>query len=229
MKINTALILCAGYGKRLNPLTLTKPKPLIEVNNITLLENTINLIKKLNIKKIKINTFYLKNQIKNFILKKDFDLNIEIINDGDQILDTGGGILNLVENSNENDFIVFNPDTIWNSKYLQTIKEMENFYFNNEVQNILMVVNKQISYDKNLKGDFSFKLNKLLNYEDRNYIFTGCQIINKNLFSNYKNTSFSISKIWNELINDKKLYGFESLNEFTHITNLEIYNKLIKN
>jgi MurNAc alpha-1-phosphate uridylyltransferase len=229
MKINTALILCAGYGKRLNPLTLTKPKPLIEVNNITLLENTINLIKKLNIKKIKINTFYLKNQIENFILKKDFDLNIEIINDGDQILDTGGGILNLVENSNENDFIVFNPDTIWNSKYLQTIKEMENFYFNNEVQNILMVVNKQISYDKNLKGDFSFKLNKLLNYEDRNYIFTGCQIINKNLFSNYKNTSFSISKIWNELINDKKLYGFESLNEFTHITNLEIYNKLIKN
>lgn len=229
MKINTALILCAGYGKRLNPLTLTKPKPLIEVNNITLLENTINLIKKLNIKKIKINTFYLKNQIENFILKKDFDLNIEIINDGDQILDTGGGILNLVENSNENDFIVFNPDTIWNSKYLQTIKEMENFYFNNEVQNILMVVNKQKSYDKNLKGDFSFKLNKLLNYEDRNYIFTGCQIINKNLFSNYKNTSFSISKIWNELINDQKLYGFESLNEFTHITNLEIYNKLIKN
>ena len=229
MKINTALILCAGYGKRLNPLTLTKPKPLIEVNNITLLENTINLIKKLNIKKIKINTFYLKNQIENFILKKDFDLNIEVINDGDQILDTGGGILNLVENSNENDFIVFNPDTIWNSKYLQTIKEMENFYFNNEVQNILMVVNKQISYDKNLKGDFSFKLNKLLNYEDRNYIFTGCQIINKNLFSNYKNTSFSISKIWNELINDQKLYGFESLNEFIHITNLEIYNKLIKN
>ncbi len=229
MKINTALILCAGYGKRLNPLTLTKPKPLIEVNNITLLENTINLIKKLNIKKIKINTFYLKNQIENFILKKDFDLDIEVINDGDQILDTGGGILNLVENSNENDFIVFNPDTIWNSKYSQTIKEMENFYFNNEVQNILMVVNKQISYDKNLKGDFSFKLNKLLNYEDRNYIFTGCQIINKNLFSNYKNTSFSISKIWNELINDQKLYGFESLNEFIHITNLEIYNQLIKN
>ena len=182
MKINTALILCAGYGKRLNPLTLTKPKPLIEVNNITLLENTINLIKKLNIKKIKINTFYLKNQIENFILKKDFDLDIEVINDGDQILDTGGGILNLVENSNENDFIVFNPDTIWNSKYLQTIKEMENFYFNNEVQNILMVVYKQKSYDKHLKGDFSFKLNKLFNYGDRNYIFTGCQIIKILLF-----------------------------------------------
>ena len=229
MKIKTALILCAGYGKRLSPLTLEKPKPLIEVNKITLLENTINLIKKLNIQKIKINTFYLENQIENFISTKDFDLNIEVIRDGDQILGTGGGILNLIKNSNENDFIIFNPDTIWNLKYIKIIKEMENFYYNNKVQNILMVVNKQISYDKYLKGDFSFNFNKLVNYEDKNYIFTGCQIINKNIFLNYKNTSFSISKIWNELINGQKLYGFESLNEFIHITNLEIYNKLIKN
>ena len=59
-KINTALILCAGYGKRLNPLTLNTPKPLLEVNNLTLLENTINLVKNLGIKKIKLNTFYLK-------------------------------------------------------------------------------------------------------------------------------------------------------------------------
>ena len=229
MKIKTALILCAGYGKRLSPLTLEKPKPLIEVNKITLLENTINLIKKLNIQKIKINTFYLENQIKNFISTKDFDLNIEVIRDGDQILGTGGGILNLIKNSNENDFIIFNPDTIWNLKYIKIIKEMENFYYNNKVQNVLMVVNKRISYDKYLKGDFSFNFNKLVNYEDKNYIFTGCQIINKNIFLNYKNTSFSISKIWNELINGQKLYGFESLNEFIHITNLEIYNKLIKN
>ena len=229
MKIKTALILCAGYGKRLSPLTLEKPKPLIEVNKITLLENTINLIRKLNIQKIKINTFYLENQIENFISTKDFDLNIEVIHDGDQILGTGGGILNLIKNSNENDFIIFNPDTIWNSKYIKIIKEMENFYYNNKVQNVLMVVNKRISYDKYLKGDFSFNFNKLFNYEDKNYIFTGCQIINKNIFSNYKNTSFSISKIWNELINGQKLYGFESLNEFIHITNLEIYNKLIKN
>ena len=52
MKIKTALILCAGYGKRLNPLTLVEPKPLLKVNEITLLENCIDLIKSLGIKKI---------------------------------------------------------------------------------------------------------------------------------------------------------------------------------
>ena len=55
MKINTALILCAGYGKRLNPITLNTPKPLLEINNVTMLENCINMVIKLGIKKISLN------------------------------------------------------------------------------------------------------------------------------------------------------------------------------
>ena len=79
MKIKTGLILCAGFGKRLRPLTVLKPKPLLEINGITLLENTINLFKNLNISNLKINSFYLKDQIQNFISKKNFDINIEVI------------------------------------------------------------------------------------------------------------------------------------------------------
>ena len=229
MKINTALILCAGFGKRLNPLTIQKPKPLLEVNDITLLENTINLIKNLNISNIKINSFHLKDQIKNFVSKKKFNLNIEIIEDGNVILDTGGGILNLIKESKEKNFIVFNPDTVWNLNYTKTIKEMQNFYFENQIQNLLMVVEKNKSFDKRFKGDFELKINQLSKEKINNYIFTGCQIINKDLFSSFKNTAFSISKIWDDLIKDNKLYGFESLNEFVHVTDLEIYNKLVKN
>ena len=70
MKINTALILCAGFGKRLNPLTLDTPKPLIELKNVSVLETCINLIESLDVKEIFINTFYLKDQIRNFIKKK---------------------------------------------------------------------------------------------------------------------------------------------------------------
>tara|TARA_B100001750_G_C15434559_1_gene560157 strand:+ start:75 stop:764 length:690 start_codon:yes stop_codon:yes gene_type:complete len=229
MKINTALILCAGFGKRLNPLTIQKPKPLLEVNDITLLENTINLIKNLNISNVKINSFHLKNQIKNFVSKKKFNLNIEIIEDGNVILDTGGGILNLIKKSKEKNFIVFNPDTVWNLNYTKIIKEMENFYFDNQIQNLLMVVEKNKSFDKRFKGDFELKINQLSKEKINNYIFTGCQIINKDLFLSFENTAFSISKIWDDLIKDNKLYGFKSFNEFVHVTDLEIYNKLVKN
>ncbi len=228
MKINTALVLCAGYGKRLNPLTLKNPKPLLKLNNLTLLENTINLIKKLGINEIKLNTFYLKDQIKIFIEEKNFDVKIEIIEDGNEILDTGGGIFNMINSLNEENFMVFNPDTVWSIDYLNCIKEMENFYFSKKIQNILMVVNKDLSFDKNLKGDFDLFDNQLNKKKLNQYIFTGCQIINKKVFTSIKNKSFSILQIWNDLIKENKLYGYESKNKFYHVTDLEIYNKLLK-
>ena len=95
----------------LDPLTDKIPKPLLKINNITLLENTLNLIKTLGIEKVLLNTFYLKNYIEDFINNKKFDLNIKIIEEKEIILDTGGGTLNLIKNTEENDFISFNPDT----------------------------------------------------------------------------------------------------------------------
>jgi N-acetyl-alpha-D-muramate 1-phosphate uridylyltransferase len=229
MKINTALILCAGYGKRLNPVTLTQPKPLLKINEITLLENSINLIKLLGIKKVIINTFYLKKKIENFLKIKKFNLDIKIVNDGNVILNTGGGIFNMMNFSDETDFLTLNPDTIWNKNYIEVIENMEKFYSSNQVKNILLLVNKDLSFDKKLKGDFNLVQNKIKKDIDNDLIYTGCQIINKSLFKSYLVKNFPISKIWNELINKNELYGYESLKNFYHLTNLEVYNKLLKN
>jgi MurNAc alpha-1-phosphate uridylyltransferase len=229
MKINTALILCAGYGKRLNPLTLTEPKPLLKINETTLLENCINLIKFLGIKKILINTFHLKEKIEDFINLKKFNLDIKIISDGDTILNTGGGILNMINSSDESDFLILNPDTIWNKSYVESIKNMEKFYFSNQIKNILLLVNKNLSFDKRLKGDFNLLENVIKKDSQNTLIYTGCQIINKDLFSSHSVSDFSISEIWNQLISKNKLYGHESLESFYHLTNLEIYKELLKN
>ena len=228
MKINTALIMCAGYGKRLNPLTLKIPKPLLRINNITLLENCINLIKKIGINKILINTFYLSDKINQFIEKNDFDLDIKIINDGDNILDTGGGILNMVKFSGEENFIIFNPDTLWNLNYKDEIIDMENFYFNKNLNNILLVVKKEYSFDQSFIGDFNLSKNKLIKEKKNHFIYTGVQIINKKLFKDKKVKNFSISKIWNNLSKLNQLNGFDSKNKFYDLTDLKIYNKLSK-
>ena len=229
MKINTALILCAGYGKRLNPLTLEKPKPLLKINEITLLEKCINLIEFLGIKKIIINTFYLNKEIENFINAKKFNLNIKIINDGKEILNTGGGILNMINSSNEQDFMTLNPDTVWDRNYTNVVQNMEKFYFSNKIKNILLLVNKNLSFDKKLKGDFNLVDNKIKKSNQNDLIYTGCQIINKSLFESYSINNFSISEVWNELIAKNKLYGYESSEEFYHLTDLEVYEKLLKN
>ena len=226
MKINSALILCAGYGKRLNPVTLSTPKPLLKIDNICLLEKCINLIEKIGIQKILLNTFYLKNQFSDFLSKKRFNLNIKIIEDGENILDTGGGIQNMINTSDENDFIVFNPDTVWHQNYKVEILKMEEIYFSKKMESILLLVNKKLSFDKKLKGDFNLK-NNLINKEaEKEFIYIGCQIINKKLFIKEKIENYSILEIWNNLLDQKKLFGYESQKNFYHLTDLDIFKKL---
>ena len=228
MKINSALILCAGYGKRLNPLTLNIPKPLLEINEITLLENTINLLQDLGIKKIILNTFYLKEKIYKFIKKKDFQIDLEIIDEGEDILDTGGGILNMMNSSSETDFLTINPDTLWNKNYIKYIQDMEKFYFSQKIKNILLLVKQNLSFDKDLNSDFNLVKNKIKKEIKNKFIYTGCQIINKSLFDDFLSKNFPVSEVWNKLIVIDQLYGYESLEYFKHVTNIQVYNKLLE-
>ena len=225
MKINTALILCAGFGKRLNPLTLHTPKPLLKIKNLTLLDHCINLIKNLKIQKILINSFYLKEQINQFVKNCNYNIQIQVIEDGDNILDTGGAVLNLIDKSNEENFIIFNPDTVWNENYSYEIKNMIDLYYNQKLKNILLLANKDLSFDKNLKGDFGLE-NNLINENNKKYIYTGCQILNKSVLKDEKISNFTINKIWLKLIKKKNLNGFESKKKFYHASNLEIFKKL---
>ena len=226
MKIKSALILCAGYGKRLQPITNDIPKPLLNIKNINLLDNSLKFIQSIGIKKIKINTFYLGDKIQNYIESKNYPLNIDVVSDGEKILDTGGGIFNLIKQSDDEDFLILNPDTLWNSNYINTFNEMEKYYFKNKLKNLLMVVNKDKSFDTRFKGDFSLNKNKLTKKIENDFIYTGCQIISKKVFQNINSNIFSISEIWNDLIYNQELYGYESLNEFVHLTDIEIYKKL---
>ena len=226
MKINTALILCAGYGKRLNPITLKTPKPLLKIKNLTLLEHCINLIKQVGIKKIFINSFYLKEQINKFFEENNFEIEINVIEDGNAILNTGGGVLNLVSKINENDFLVFNPDTIWNKNYSSEIESMIDLYYKKKLKNLLLLVDRKLSFDKNLKGDFNLD-NNLITQDHKNFIYTGCQILNKSIFKDRSIENFSISEIWSDLIKNNLLSGFESKLEFYHATDLETFNKLL--
>ena len=182
----------------------------------------------MGVKKILINTFYLKSQINDYIKEKNFNISINIVPDGKEILDTGGGIKNMINNSEEKDFLIFNPDTIWNVNYLETIMKMNEFFENKKIKNILLVVNKKLSFDKKINGDFNLKKNLLSRNTVNEYIYTGCQIFNRDLLNNNNRKIFSINEIWDQLIKNNNLYGFNSNNKLYHVTDLEIYNKLLK-
>ena len=228
--IKKAMILAAGFGKRVQPLTLKLPKPLLKIGNETLLSNTLKFLELLGINQVVINVHFLGDQIVDYISKNKFNLTINIIKENNKILDTGGGVLNAINFFANEPFIIINPDTIWNAHYLKEIKLMQKIFFENKKKCLLLVVNKKKSFDQSFKGDFNLKNNSInkKDVDNLNYIYTGLQIIKPETFSNINMNIFSINKIWNNLIKFNEFYGAESNFDFLHVSTLDIYKRLLE-
>ena len=228
--IKKAMILAAGFGKRIHPLTLRHPKPLLKIGNATLLSNTLKFLELFGIKQVVVNVHYLGEQIVDYINKNKFNLTIKIVKEKDKILDTGGGVLNAIQHFSNEPFLIMNPDTIWNSHYLEELKLMEKIFFENKKGKCsLLVVKKEKSFDQSFKGDFNLE-NNLISRKDRDdlkYIYTGLQIIKPEVFSDLSMRIFSINRIWNNLIEINELYGMESNINFLHVSTLDIYKNLL--
>ena len=229
--IKKAMILAAGFGKRIHPLTLKHPKPLLKIGNITLLSNTINFLKLFGIKQAVINVHYLGEQIIDYINKNQFNLTINIVKEKDKILNTGGGVLNAIQYFSHEPFLIINPDTIWNSHYLKELKLIEKSFFENKKSKCsLLVVKKKKSFDQSFKGDFNLK-NNLINRKDKedlDSIYTGLQIIKPEVFNGLSEKVFSINRIWDKLLQRNELYGTESNIDFFHVSTLDIYKRLLE-
>ena len=225
MNIKYGMILAAGLGKRMQPLTLKTPKPLLEINNYTLLERAINLLISHGVQEISINVHYLPDQIKSFINRKKFKVKITISNEENLLLDTGGGVLKGTQNFGDNPFFVINPDTVWSKCYQAELKGLEAIYLKNNKPTLLLV-NKKLSIDPSFKGDFNLNNEKISKDSENQFIFTGLQIINRSVFTNEKSEVFSLNKVWDKLIKDKNLLGLESNQKFYHLNTSDMYRKI---
>jgi len=229
--IKKAMILAAGFGKRILPLTLSRPKPLLKIGNETLLSNTLKFLELFGIKQVVVNVHYLEEQIIDYINKNKFNLIVHIVKEKNKILDTGGGVLNAIQYFSNEPFLIINPDTIWSSDYLKELKLMEKMFFGNTKSKCsILVVKKKKSFDQSFKGDFNLKNNLIIRKDknDLNYIYVGLQIIKPEVFSGLDLGVFSINKIWDQLIENNELYGIESNVDFLHVSNLDIYKSLLK-
>jgi len=227
MTIKKAMILAAGFGRRMLPLTASIPKPLIKIGPKNLLERSIELLIKIGIDEIVINTHHLSKEIVNFLENKNYQISIRVIKE-EVLLDTGGGILNATKKFNNDPFFVLNPDTIWNKNYYEELKILEHSFLKNN-RPILLLVDKINSHDKSFKGDFNFKDNNCITREASNqYIFTGAQIINRSIFETINVNFFSMNLIWDNMIKEKKLLGQESSQTFFHVNNFKVYEQLNK-
>ena len=225
MKIKYGMILAAGLGKRMQPMTLKTPKPLIRIGNKTLLDSAIKLLINHGVEQIAINVHHLADQIKSFINEGQYKIKIIISDERDVLLDTGGGILNATK-SFKKPFIVVNPDTLWRNVYLSELSDLEDFYFKYK-KACLLLVNKNLSFDNSFSGDFNLQDGIVSRDNSNELIFTGLQILDHSVFSSIEGKIFSMNKIWNNLIEKKFLIGVKSNQKFYHLNTKEMHAKIL--
>ena len=226
MKIKQGMILAAGLGKRMQPITFETPKPLLKIGSRNLLERAIELLINHGIEEVVINVHHLSEKIKEFIGKKKYKIKILISDEKDQLLDTGGGIYNATKSFTK-PFVVINPDTLWRNSYSDELKYLEELYFKRK-HPCLLLVKKSLSFDKSFVGDFNLKGEKISRDQNNEFIFTGLQILDQSVFSFVNEKIFSMNKVWNNLIEKESLTGCESKQRFYHLNTKEMHDKILK-
>ena len=225
MSVKYAMILAAGLGTRMKPLTLETPKPLIKVGSKNLLERSLNLLENHGVEQIIINVHYLADQIEKFIFNFKSKVKITISNEKNLLLDTGGGVKEGTKIFGKNPFFVVNPDTLWLSNYLVEMQSLEKLYHESK-KPCLLLVNKRLSFDTSFKGDFNLKNNIISKDNEKNFIFTGLQLLDRNYLDPVTKKVFSMNEVWDKLISENKLYGCESSQKFYHLNTKDMYNKI---
>tara|TARA_B100000287_G_C20459922_1_gene712974 strand:+ start:187 stop:885 length:699 start_codon:yes stop_codon:yes gene_type:complete len=228
MKVKKAIILGAGFGKRMRPITKKIPKPLVKIHGVTLLENSIKFLNSLDVKHIVVNSHHLHKEIIDFVKRKKFSSKVNVIVEKRKILDTGGGILNASKKFKNQTFFVLNPDTIWRKGYRKEFRKLERIYLKNKKPTMLLVP-KNKSYDRSFRGDFNLNSkNEILRQKNNRFIFTGAQIINRSIFKKRKIKPFSMNEVWDDLMKKKELLGVISRQRFFHINSYKIFKKINK-
>ena len=163
------IILSSGKGTRMMPLTKDTPKPMLEINGEYLLENKINLCRNSGLNEITINVAYKKNVIINYI--KTLDIDIHLVDEGDEPLGTAEGIRNIIKSFDDEQFIVINSD-IWTDYNLKVLRDL-----NLEDNLAHIVLTNTPDY---LDGDFSCDGKNLLVGDS--YVFSGIGKYHRELF-----------------------------------------------
>ena len=222
----SVMILAAGYGKRLMPITEKIPKPLLKIGGITLLQNTLDHVLKLNCDKIIINTHYKHEMIYDFI-KNNYSKESILISYEKELLDTGGGVKKALPLFKNNKALILNSDIFWQKDNFQDIKNLIiNFRIEQKCK-LLLVSEKRAHGIYNNKADFIINDGLIKRYKvsQNKYFYSGAQIIFLDILKEYHQKNFSFNIVWDNLINKKLIFGDVMKSDWYHVGNIKGLNE----
>jgi MurNAc alpha-1-phosphate uridylyltransferase len=211
--ITTAMILAAGLGTRMRPLTNHVPKPLVPVAGKTMLSRVFTHLREAKISKIVVNTHYLPSHIAEAVPAGT------LISHEDILLDTGGGVKNALPLLGEEPFFVLNGDSVWTGS--ETLQKMSRLWDESKMDALLLLIKRENAHGYQGKGDFFMEatgqLSRCGEAPGAPYVYGGVHILHLRLFEQSPSGSFSLNLTWNKALEKGRLFGVPHEGEWFHI------------
>ena len=207
----TAMVLAAGLGKRMRPLTASRPKPLIAVAGQPLLDHLLDKLKAAGVEKVVVNVHYLADAIEAHLAKNARGLDVTISDERALLLETGGGMVKAAPLIDSDPFLVVNSDNLWIDGPADTLKLLASHWDGAKMDALLLLVPHARAENHGGRGDFHMNKAGRLRRRERShvapFVYTGIQMVSKRLLEGAPDGPFSANLLWDRAIEEGRCFG----------------------
>lgn len=209
--IDTAMLMAAGLGKRMRPLTATRPKPLVKVAGQPLMDHALDRLEAGGIRKVVVNVHYLADTVEAHLKGRKGRLDFVISDERAKLLETGGGLMHAKALLGDEPFFCANSDNLWIDGPQETLGVMRRLWNPDRMDALLLLVPLARATCHSGPGDFHMaadgRLSRRKTAHVAPFVFTGVQILSPALLVDPPGDVFSTNIFWNRAIEAGRLYG----------------------
>ncbi len=208
---STAMVMAAGLGKRMRPLTASRPKPLIEVAGKTLLDHVLDRLRAAGVSKVVVNVHYLADALEAHLANRGGGLDVTISDERDLLLETGGGLVRAAPLIECDPFIAVNSDNLWVDGPADTLKLLASHWDDKSMDALLLLVPQARAQNHRGQGDFHMDRSGRLRRRARShvapFVYTGVQMLSKRMLRDAPEGAFSTNLLWDKAIAAGRCFG----------------------
>lgn len=207
----TAMVMAAGLGKRMRPLTATRPKPLVEVAGKALLDHVLDRLRMAGVERVVVNVHYLADALEAHLRAHADGLEVAVSDERGVLLETGGGLKRALPLIDCDPFLAVNSDNLWIDGPSDTLKLLASHWDDARMDALLLLVPQARAGNHSGLGDFHMdstgRLKRRTKARVAPFVFTGIQIVSKRLLEGAPDGPFSTNLLWDKAMTEGRCFG----------------------
>ncbi|NJB88752.1 MurNAc alpha-1-phosphate uridylyltransferase [Sphingopyxis italica] len=217
-KIESAMVMAAGLGKRMRPLTATRPKPLVRVAGKALIDHSLDRIEAAGIGHVVVNVHYLADALEAHLAAQKRPFTIAVSDEREQLLETGGGMVKALPQLKGDPILIVNSDNIWTDGPQDSIRHLARHWDGERMDALLLLIRQASASGHGGRGDFHMdpagKLSRRKPGHIAPFVYTGIQLISRRFLDNAPEGPFSTMVFWERAIAAGRLYGLSHMGQW---------------